>query len=243
MWRVFKRTVLFVLWTIPVGFAENAFFGWAQFELGVTNDLVAHVIRYSIMWGVPALTVAVGYYFYFRIEQHFSRQQTRPELAAAMSNTATPKMKPERTPGAGTLSVPARGALGIDPTPQPPGTAALERPPAKSRFGPPRGKEHIRLGPLSNRDLGDMMISLSKKLQQDVARAHYPTTNAQLVNAFLSNFAPEVFWLCEEAAQRGLHSDHLDMVMRFPDRLQNRDAVSYIARELEKFGNIVKLYI
>src|SRR6266571_4564051 len=61
------KVLVFLIWTIPVGFVENALFGWAQMQLGITNEVVDHIVRTSIMWGVPALSVAVGFYLYQRV--------------------------------------------------------------------------------------------------------------------------------------------------------------------------------
>lgn len=235
-WRNAKRVLLFLLWTIPVGFIENAFFGWAQMELGVTNELVSHVLRFSIMWGVPALTVAVGYYFSFLIERHFDGGKATPTPPPPAKSAPLPEKNALR------LTKETRQALGIDPSPQHLARAMRDSASPKRRFQAPPGKENTAIASRSNRDLGDMMVELARDLQRHIARAAYNTTNEQFVNAFLANHAQEVFWLCEEARNRGLHNDHLDLVMKYPDRLQNRDAVTFIARELEKFGNIVKLY-
>lgn len=59
------------MWTIPVGFIENALFGPAQMQLGITNEVVDQVVRTSIMWGIPALSVAVGFYLYYQVTEHF----------------------------------------------------------------------------------------------------------------------------------------------------------------------------
>ena len=113
----------------------------------------------------------------------------------------------------------------------------------KPRFAPPHGHENFPIGSVSFRDLGDMMIKRAHEIHRFIERASYDAPNARVVNVFLSEHAPNAFWLCEEAGKRGLHNEHLDIVRRYPDRLHNRDAILYIARELEKFGNIVKLYV
>lgn len=75
----FRRCLWFVFWIAVVGPIENAFFGWVDMQYGLTNDVVETAVRWAVMFGVPALTVAVGAYFFFRIQEYFAGP--RPPVA------------------------------------------------------------------------------------------------------------------------------------------------------------------
>ena len=75
-----KNLLRFFLVLIPVGLVENAFFGWAQMELGITNEVIGRAVRWGIQFGVPAFTVAVGFYFYYKVVDRFGpKQHTKKE--------------------------------------------------------------------------------------------------------------------------------------------------------------------
>lgn len=66
-----KKTIAFLLLYGPVALIQNALLGWAQMELGITNEHVAYGIRLAIQLGIPALTVAVGFYLYYVVIEQF----------------------------------------------------------------------------------------------------------------------------------------------------------------------------
>jgi len=65
-----------------VGFVENAIFGWAQAELGITNQVVDGVLRKTLEFGVPALTVAIGFAIYYLACDRWGAHTTSKEVAS-----------------------------------------------------------------------------------------------------------------------------------------------------------------
>jgi hypothetical protein len=112
----------------------------------------------------------------------------------------------------------------------------------KPRIKAPPGKEQIQVGSLSFHDLGDMIIGLAEQIRVFQDRVSYNVSNQTIVNNFLSRFGKEVFWLYGEAERRGLINDRIAGVRDNPGIMENKDHVSWLQRELEKFGHIVKLY-
>lgn len=61
----------FVLWLAIVGPLENAFFGWVDHKYGLDNQLMETILRYTVVVGVPSLSVAVGFYLFYVVREKF----------------------------------------------------------------------------------------------------------------------------------------------------------------------------
>jgi hypothetical protein len=114
--------------------------------------------------------------------------------------------------------------------------------PAKPRYAPPLEAEQFPIGSLSFRDFGDKFIKLAKDQRGFIASriGHY--TDSEIVNDSMSMFVPRFLWLYEESKKRGIKDTYIEHYYNHPDELHTSANLSDLAKHLEKFGNLMKLY-
>jgi hypothetical protein len=59
-----RKFLRFILYVVPVGLFEHALFGWGNAHLGITDPLVDHIVRLALEYGLPAITVGIGFAIY-----------------------------------------------------------------------------------------------------------------------------------------------------------------------------------
>jgi len=73
-WKVISRYAVFAISYVIVGLIENAVFGCADWKLGITNDVMNTLIHSSILYGIPALTVSLGFLCFYLLDYHVFTQ-------------------------------------------------------------------------------------------------------------------------------------------------------------------------
>jgi hypothetical protein len=187
-----KKVLLFIAIGVPVGLLENAFFGWAQMELGITNEHVEKAVRLAIQLGIPALTVAVGFYLYYMVLEHF-----RP--------TARSMPKPE----------PERQLNGVPDT-----RKTLESETPAPKYALPKEAEKIDIKQATNKQLGALCSALSTEIGEMLLRTMRSQPLSQ-IPYFQNTFATRFFWLYGEARRRGHRDSDLERYYQRPESLLN----------------------
>jgi hypothetical protein len=202
-----KKVLIFIAIGVPVGLLENAFFGWAQMELGITNEHVEKAVRLAIQLGIPALTVAVAFYLYYMVLEHF-RPTARP----------MPKLAPERQLKVGPE---ARKALGLDAPPP--------------KYALPKDAEKIDIKQATNKQLGALCSALSSEIGEMLLRTMRSQPLSQ-IPYFHNTFATRFFWLYGEARRRGHRDSDLERYYERPESLMNvghlKERLSALANRL-----------
>ena len=110
----------------------------------------------------------------------------------------------------------------------------------KRPYAPPEGFGAVPVGSLSNRDLGDRIITLGSDIEKFVQIEKGRKSPGELINGYYAKFAPRFNYFYGEARNRGLSNSYLDRYYDDPESLEN---VLHIANEIMKFGHVVKLYV
>jgi hypothetical protein len=110
----------------------------------------------------------------------------------------------------------------------------------KRSHAPPEGFGAVPVGSLSNRDLGDRIITLGSNIEKFVQIEKGRQSPRELINGYYAKYAPRFNYLYGEARNRGLSNSYLDCYYNDPESLEN---VLHIANEITRFGHVVKLYV